>query len=324
MEDESRQKKSNFHLAGIVPVAGLSLDFNMPWHDTLMPVASNYLAVERAVYECAIAGCETIWLVCHKETTPLIRRRLGDWIYDPTINWRTKHHFVYNPSAYYKEIPIYYIPIHPRDRRVRDGLVWSIVYGYKRAYHISRMFSRWAVPSKYYVSFPYGVYQTHNLQNIRPIVSSRQSVFLKSPEGKTAKDGEYLGFSFSTWEYSRYRQEFLKNENRLWKPGAEWKDGKFSGEKYPPDERYTGKYVDLKTFLSPAIVNETNSFEIPWYYNISSWNQYCRYLGSKEALKIRRPSTLKYHTFNPIGEDVEDEIKEDLEKEFNDGLNSDE
>ena len=53
-----------FHLAGVVPVASQPLDFNFPWHDCCMPIAPNYLAVERAVVECAYAGCETIWIVC--------------------------------------------------------------------------------------------------------------------------------------------------------------------------------------------------------------------------------------------------------------------
>ena len=62
----------SFHLAGIIPIAGQDLDFNMPWHDCLMPIAQNYLAVERAVVECAYAGCETIWVVCHDDMQPLI------------------------------------------------------------------------------------------------------------------------------------------------------------------------------------------------------------------------------------------------------------
>ena len=49
------QNLHSFHLAGIVPAAGQKLDFNFPWHDSLQPIGSNYLAVERAVLECAYA-----------------------------------------------------------------------------------------------------------------------------------------------------------------------------------------------------------------------------------------------------------------------------
>ena len=58
--DEKVQSTYSFHLAGIVPVAGQDLGFGFPWHDSLMPIAQDYLAVEHAVLSCAYAGCETI------------------------------------------------------------------------------------------------------------------------------------------------------------------------------------------------------------------------------------------------------------------------
>lgn len=303
MEETSRQKKINFHLAGIVPVAAQPSDFNMPWSDALMPIGKNYLAFERAVYECATAGCETIWVVCHRETTPLIRHRLGDYILDPKINFQVLRKFVKKPDQHLKRVPIYYLPIHPKDRGVRDGLTWSIIYGYKKAYHISRMFSRWATPSKYYVSFPFGVYSPSNIQSIRTKISSKESVFLKSPEGKTAKDGEYLGFSFDSWEYSTYRKSFLNAENRLWKNGK-WENGTLVGEKLPPEERYNGATITLETFLENADVNADNTHEVSWYHNIDCWENYSSFLGSPQHKYVRRPKFgFKYNEFNPLAFD---------------------
>ena len=66
------------HVAGIIPVAGLKSDFDLPWHPSLMPIAPNYLAVERAVAECAYAGCNTIWVVCNDDVTPLVRHQVGE------------------------------------------------------------------------------------------------------------------------------------------------------------------------------------------------------------------------------------------------------
>jgi hypothetical protein len=130
----------SFHLAGIIPVSGQDLDFNMPWHDCLMPVAQNYLAVERAVVECAYAGCETIWVVCHDDMQPLIRHRLGDWVSDPVWEYRKWDRF---PSQKVKDIPIFYVPISVNDRGKRDCLSWSVLYGAVSAYKISHMISKW-------------------------------------------------------------------------------------------------------------------------------------------------------------------------------------
>ena len=64
------KEKNVQHLAGIVPIGGQPLDFKMPWHDSMMPIAQNYLAVERAVFQCVLAGCETVWIVGHLGTQP--------------------------------------------------------------------------------------------------------------------------------------------------------------------------------------------------------------------------------------------------------------
>ena len=77
-----------FHLAGVIPVSGQKLEFDMPWHDCLMPLAPNYLAIERSVVECAYAGCETIWIICNDDMQPLIRHRLGDYVQDPVMAFR--------------------------------------------------------------------------------------------------------------------------------------------------------------------------------------------------------------------------------------------
>ena len=60
-----------FHLAGVIPVSVEQSDFGMEWSDCLTPIAPNYTAIERAVTECAWAGCETIWIVCNDDVSPL-------------------------------------------------------------------------------------------------------------------------------------------------------------------------------------------------------------------------------------------------------------
>ena len=80
----------SFHLAGIIPTAGQPMDFNFPWHDCLVPISSDFLAIERAVLECATVGCETIWVVCHSDMQPLLKHRLGESVQDPV--WISRKH----------------------------------------------------------------------------------------------------------------------------------------------------------------------------------------------------------------------------------------
>ena len=142
------------HLAGVVPVAGQPLDFNFPWHDCLQPIGPNYLAVERAILECAYAGCDTIWVICNDDISPVIRHRVGEMVQDPVWLRNMDTH----PSMSRKPIPIFYVPIHPKHRDKIDCFGWSVIYGALSIFKIAVKMSKWLVPGRYYVSFPYSVY----------------------------------------------------------------------------------------------------------------------------------------------------------------------
>ena len=295
---------NGFHLAGIVPVAGAKLDFNMPWHDSLMPVAQDFLAVEAAVYECAVAGCETIWIVCHKEMQPLIRHRLGDWILDPTSHYR--HKYIKYAKSEQKEIPIYYIPIHPKDRKRRDCLSWSILYGIQRSYHISMLISKWVAPGKYYVSFPYGIYPTDLVWQNRLAISSAELFYL-SHEGQTVADGKFLGFTLDASTFVQFRREIRKGtgawENAYWSE----EERTLKGEKIPVERRFSARHFGLTNVFGGAILEDGNVCEIEGYHDISNWDSYCKYIGSDLQKVTKRPFRFKYHEFSKVGEDKEEE-----------------
>ena len=71
------------NLAGIVPIAGKKDQFDFPWPDYLQPLREGFLAVERSIKECAMAGCDSIWIVVNDDTAPIVRKRIGDYVMDP-------------------------------------------------------------------------------------------------------------------------------------------------------------------------------------------------------------------------------------------------
>ena len=281
------------HLAGIIPVAGQDLDFNMPWHDCLMPIAQNYLAVERSAVECAAAGCDSIWIVCNDDMQPLIRHRLGEYIQDPV--WVLRK-FEYDQSGYQKPIPIYYVPIHPRDRNKRDCLSWSVLYGAWTAKRITSGLSTYLASKKYYVSFPYGVYDPSVLRAHRKDISSTESFFL-SFNGKTAIDGEYLGFTFDVDDYDKLSSEVREKSTGLYRDQER-------KEKLSLDERFSYRFFSVKDVFESLTLEDAKVQEVSNYYNVDSWQGYCDYIGDKN-FNIDRPkdSLLNYKEWNDIGID---------------------
>lgn len=263
--EKSRRIK---HLAGIVPIAGQPLDFEMPWEDSLIPIAPDYLAVERAVFQCALAGCETIWIVGHKGTQPLVRKRVGDIIIDPDSTFN-------HPGAYkdLKEISIYYVPIHPKDREKRDALGWSVLYGADSAFRVSKFISKWIAPEKFFCSFPYGIVDDKSIQDNRRILQSPDNVVFSS-QGKTVKDNLHLPFTFGADDFFRCRDMVKHRQAR------EWGDNR------------KGKYYDLSIVFSGLDTDNAQIIEPSWFHDISSWEKYKSYMSSPECGIYRRPNTL--------------------------------
>jgi len=286
--------KKRFNLAGVIPLDGQPLDFNFPWHDSLMPIGHNYLAVEKAVLDCALAGCDTIWLTCPKDMQPLVRHRLGDYIIDPYIYYKT-FKFANYPTK--KEIPIYYVPSHPKDVNRRTSLSWSIITGAHNAWRVGRKISKWTTPDKYFVSFPYGMFTPYYMANHRTKIRSEQS-FCLSYEGKNYKNGLYLPFTFGSEDYLTARKKFRANEVR----GSD-KDMNYIKRK----DAYTGRFFTHDFVFGD--VNDENlcDVEIPWYYNVSSWEGYKEWIASENSLDKPKDFILSYSEFNRLGEELNEE-----------------
>ena len=281
----------SFHLAGLIPLAGHALDFRMPWHDSLMPIGPDYLAVERSVVECANAGCETIWIVCNDDIQPLIRNRIGDFIEDPYYMDRSKYKKF--PAEARRQIPVFYTPIHPKDRDRRDSLGWSAFHGALTSFIVSKKISKWLVPSRYYVCFPYGVYEPSKIMDYRKKISHTNQFFL-TYDGKSINTGDYLSFTMNSDEYKQY----------VWNLKQSCTGGNVD---IKAKERWSSRNFTLDKIFGSANIEASNSYEIPWYYTIVSWGNYHAFLSSKESLEICRPNDrlIKYTEYSKAGEENE-------------------
>ena len=165
--------RPKLHLAGIIPVANLKTDFELQTPDVLVPVNTGFTAIQKSVFECAMAGCNTIWIVANDDLAPIVRRIVGEWAYDP-VYYSSPVGF---SSEGRKEIPIYYVPIHPKDRERRDSYGWSVLYGAYSAWKVAFKISKWITPDKYYVSFPMSAYDVYDIRQHRQSINHKTNNF---------------------------------------------------------------------------------------------------------------------------------------------------
>ena len=293
MEVTRENNTKYFHLAGIVPVAGQPLDFKQPWPDCLMPIAPDFSLLEAAIAECAWAGCDTIWIICNDDIGPLIKKKIGDWVGDPVWSYRK---FDPYPDDSKRQIPVYYVPIHPKDRDKRDCLAWSVLHGALTAFKISDELSRWLVPNKYYVSFPYGYFPAWQLREHRKTISSSKNVYITS-KGKSMKDNHYCSFTFGKDEFIEFRK-IIRTGTGRWKPGVDYK----KYDALPIEERWSARFFELEQVFAPFVSERAQEIPVENFYNVGSWREYKFFMSKNIENDIKRPSKtiLLNQAFKPL------------------------
>ncbi len=247
------------HLASIIPLSGPPLQFGMPWHDSLMQINNNYHAVERAINTAALAGSDTIWLVMHRGTQPLLRKRIGEWIYDPKSTWVA-------PNVFWnkKEIPIYYIAINDRDKGRKDSYAWSCLYGAKIASHVSKKISKWLMPKRFLVISPFGIVDDKTIEDCREKLRGDKNIIFSSGD-KTFLDNNNLPFTFDQIQYELCNKNFREIYT--------YKDSRRS-------------FSDIFSRIDLSTYDKVN---VQWHHNIDNWDGYRNFIGSKNNLECSRP-----------------------------------
>jgi len=269
-------------MPGIIPVAGLSAEFGMEWDASLIPVAPDYTALEATVYECLHAGCTSIWIVANDDVAPLLRQRLGEYATD--IDSIQRGTFVKFGNTKHMEVPIYYVPIHPKHRDKVDNYSWSIIYGANVAYWIHTKFSRWTQPDRYYVSFPLGAMDPKEVLKHRSALR-KTTPFYFSHAGRTVKDGIPLSFVLDPTEWRRAKRVITTNAAYYKAPEV----GMLPTEPLPPEERRKSLRYGLQEVFGEG--PEGQNQEIESFYDLTSWAGYVKFISSDLGERTKRPNT---------------------------------
>jgi hypothetical protein len=283
--------RPKIHVAGIIPVANLKTDFGLRTPDILSPVNKGFTAIQKSVFECAMAGCSTIWIVANEDLAPLIRKVVGEWVYDPVYYCR--------PVRFNREkrieIPIYYVPIHPKDRDRRDSYGWSIIYGAYSSWSCAYKISKWITPDKYYVSFPMSAYDIYSVREHRKIIKHKTNNLFLCYNGDTAKNNIPIAFTFTGEDFLQCRRSVNKQTTREFLPPLP--GDRYPSKKRPLNERWSARHFNLQKIFE--MVNETNAtkVDLDWYHDLSTFDGYREYLGSNYLIETPEKGLTAPHEY---------------------------
>ncbi len=162
------------NLAGIVPIAGHKSDIDLPWHHVLMPYDRNKTLIQHAVYNCAMVGCDSVWIVCDDSHQPLVRSIVGEKIEDPVYKHRAHAR---HASDHKRWIPVFYCSTTTRDQQRRDNISWSAIYGSLLANKTLGGLSKHTAPDRFFVFWPYCKLDSAVLRSVRRQVEKDSIIF---------------------------------------------------------------------------------------------------------------------------------------------------
>lgn len=196
------------NIAGIVPIAGLESDIDLPWPHVLMPYEKNKTLLQNAVYTCAMAGCKSIWIICNHDIQPIVKKIVGDSIEDPVYRFRSHARYA---SEHKKHIPIFYAPLPLRDMRKRDNVAWSAIFGCALSVKIFGQISTYTAPDKFFVAWPCAVLENANLREHRKAISAEDLII--ASEGKDLFTNDFLPFCFGRTQLEALEEHCYRLNN---------------------------------------------------------------------------------------------------------------
>jgi len=270
----------SIHLSGIIPVANYETDLNVSFPELLLPVGDGFNLIQKSVYECAAAGCNTIWIVANDDLAPIIRKTVGDWVYDPVYYKRDLESKFY--SQLRKEVPIYYVGIKPKDQKKRDSYGWSILEGIHASYMTSYKISKWLPPEKYFISFPFGVYDIYFIRQHRKLIRDKQTNLFFKYNGESVIDNQYLPFTMTGEDFKLCRRAVNQKTTREYLPPLPGRQ--YPSQKLPLHQRWSAQHFTLSEIYEPLSTTPHESVELDWYYDVSKWATYVEYISSKNMI----------------------------------------
>ncbi len=268
------------HLAGIIPVANLQTDFEFNFPEILLPLNNGFTAIQKSVVECAYAGCNTIWIVANPDLAPVVRKTIGDWIYDPVYLGRSQYG---EGSEHRREIPIYYCNILPKNIDRRDSYGWSILSGIYASWITASKISKWVAPNKYYISFPMAVFDIYEIRKHRKLISDNEKNFFLTYKDKTVKDNSPLSFTMFGEDYLNCRRDVNAKTTRQFYNTKEGEQ--YPSRKLPLEQRWSARKFTFSEVFEKLCVNEAHSCNPEQFFDVSTWEGYSDYLSSDFILE---------------------------------------
>ena len=258
-----------------------------------MPVGKKTTLLDTAINNCLYFGVSSIWITVNDDYLPLVKKRVGDYGYDPV--------YYFNEYSKYKtdsrkRVPIYFVPMMTRYRDYCDNHTFGFINSALYAQKVYSQLTKYCVPEYYFFSSPF------NLFNYREFSSNRKQLYNKKIifecGGKSVFTDNQLPICVDSEDIKELRRHVVLNSNKRHKAVGEFTPNDSSWlERLPKEEQFRGKKMTASDVMKPLDRETFETFDLSWSYDIVDWASYEEYSRSDNYIMyspmVKPNNTLK-------------------------------
>ena len=145
----------------------------------------------------------------------------------------------------------------------------------------------------YWFYYVYIIYDVYDIRQHRPLISHKTNNFFLSYDGDTVKNNKPIAFTFTGEDFKQCRRSVNKQTTREYLPPSPGQQ--YPSQKRPLTERWSARHFKFQTIFQKVNEKKATKVDLEWYYDLSNWSEYERFLGSKYSIEVPEESLTKPH-----------------------------
>ena len=138
--------------------------------------------------------------------------------------------------------------------------------------------SKWLAPEKYFISFPFGVFDIYFIRQHRKLISDKQKNIFFTYNKKSIIDNQFLPFTMTGEDFKTCRRRVNKKTTREYLPPLP--DHQYPSQKLPLQDRWSARQFSFSEIFEDLRAIDHHDISLDWYHDVSTWDNYVGFISS--------------------------------------------
>ena len=136
-------------------------------------------------------------------------------------------------------------------------------------------------------------YDVYSIRNHRKLINHPKDNFFLTHKDQSVKNNKPIAFTFTGEDFIQCRRSVNKQTTKEYLPPL---DGhRYPSQKLTIGERWSARHFKFQRIFEKVSEAKAAKIELEWYYDVSTWQGYCDFVGSKYFIETAPDHLTKPH-----------------------------